>query len=245
MSRKSGCPFNIRDYSVSIKNPATQAFTRVKGLDSMSVEVAAQTDDGGTGDSLWAEAFIKSRSASGTIGGRPIAARSTGARDPGQELMHRAAFSEGGCGGDRTLRIADAVGRAIEYDCVITKETAGADEDGETVSWDWEGVGEPVEVRYVQASGVAFAQDGDPVTTIELDVGETAVVTVTFTPADASNRRFGYFVADEGVAAVEDVTDGAITLRGASDGVTSLTVRAMNNGLTAALEIVVGEGAGE
>ena len=46
MSRKSGCPFNIRDYAVSIRNPVTEELVRVKGLDSMSVEAEAETGDG-------------------------------------------------------------------------------------------------------------------------------------------------------------------------------------------------------
>ena len=46
MSRNSGCPFNIRDYSVKIKNQVTGEYARVKGLNSMSVDVEADAEDG-------------------------------------------------------------------------------------------------------------------------------------------------------------------------------------------------------
>lgn len=239
MSRRGGCPFNIRDYSVSIKNQVTDGFVRVKGLNGMRVEVGADTEDGRTGEGVWAEMFIRGRSVSGSIEGRPIADRATGARDPGQALMRSAAFSEGGCANDQTLRIADAVGRAVEYDCVVTREIVEADEDGETVSWEWEGVGRPRDIAYVQAAGVSFTQDGAAVASIGIPVGGTAVVRVAFAPSDASNQRFSYCVEDPGVAAVSAVDDAEITLRGVGAGATALIVRTMNNALTARLAIGV------
>ena len=82
MSRKSGCPFNIRDYAVSIRNPVTEELVRVKGLDSMSVEAEAETGDGKAGDALWSEMFIKSRAVSGSLGGRPSRTGSPGCATP-------------------------------------------------------------------------------------------------------------------------------------------------------------------
>ena len=72
MSRKSGCPFSIKQYSVKIKNLVTDEFIRVKGLDTMEVNVEADTEDGKTGDAIWAENYIQGRSVSGSIGGKPI-----------------------------------------------------------------------------------------------------------------------------------------------------------------------------
>lgn len=239
MSRLSGCPFNIRDYSVEIKNSVTGAFERVKGLSGMRVELEAETEDGRTGAALWSEMFIKSRGVSGTLEGRPIADRITGARDPGQALLHRAAMSEGGCENDQTLRVADAIGRAVEYDCVVTKEEHGADGDGETVSWEWEGVGSPRPLDYVQAEAVSFSDGEDDIDQATLAVGETATVKVCFDPEEASNRRFSFSVADEGVAAAVRADGQVLTLRGASVGETTLTVKTMNNGLTASLAIAV------
>ena len=146
MARKSGCPFTVRDYSIKIENKVTDEEVLVKGLSEMSVDVDSETDDGKTGDAIWSEMFIKGRSVSGSISGRPIYDRATGARDPGQGLMHKAAMNAGGCDNDQTIIVADAIGRAVKYDCVITAESVSADEDGETISWDWEGVGEPEEL---------------------------------------------------------------------------------------------------
>ena len=235
MSRQSGCPFNIRDYAVSIRNPVTEAMVRIKGLDSMSVEAEAETEDGRAGDALWSEMFIKSRGVSGSLGGRPIADRITGARDPGQALMHRAALAEGGCVNDQTLRVADAVGRAVEYDCVVTKESVEAGDDGEEIRWDWQGVGSPREIPYVQLTSVGF-EDGD---SVSLTAGGTATVSLSFAPEDASNRRFSYYLEDESVAVVTSVEDGVIALRGVGAGETALIVRTMNNRLTATLTIRV------
>ena len=239
MSRKGGCPFIIRDYSVSVRHPVTGDLVRVKGLDSMRVECEAETGDGRTAESLWSERFIKGRGVSGSLEGRPIADRATGERDPGQALMHRAAFSEGGCDNDQRLVIADAVGRAVAYDCVVTQEKAEADEDGETIRWDWEGVGKPEAVPYVQATAVGFAIDGSAASSAQLAANGTEEVQVTFTPANASNRRFGYCVADESVAEVASAEDQKLTLRGIAPGQTRLIVRSMNNGLTAQLTVAV------
>ena len=239
MSRKSGCPFNIRDYAVTMKDQVTGEYVRVKGLDTMKVEVEADTEDGGTGESLWAEMFIKGRSVSGSIGGRPIADRVTGARDPGQALMHRAAFSEGGCMNDCTVRVADPVGQAVEYDCVVTGESVDVDEDGEKITWEWEGVGCPRELPYVQASGLAFRKDGAAVSSVSVAVNGTATVLAAFTPENASNTRFAYSLADAAVAQVESVDGAEIVIRGMSPGETALTLRSMNNGLTAQLTVRV------
>ena len=239
MSRKSGCPFNIRDYAVSIRNPVTDAFVRVKGLDSMSVESEAETEDGRTGDSIWSERFIKGRGVSGSFEGRPIADRATGARDPGQALLHRAAFNDGGCDNDQTVRVADAIGRAVEYDCVVTRENVDVDEDGETLGWEWEGVGKPREVPYVQAEAIGFARDGAAVEAVELAVNAEIAVQAAFTPADASNQRYSYYMSDETVATVASVEDGTITLRGVGAGETTLAIRSMNNRLVANLAVRV------
>lgn len=241
MSRTSGCPFNIRDYSVEAKDPVTGDFRRVKGLNTMRVELEAETGDGRSGAALWAEAFVKSRAVSGSLEGRPIVDRRTGARDPGQALMHAAAMSDGGCDNDQTLRVADAVGRAVEYDCVVTKESRGADGDGETVSWDWKGVGSPRPIAYVQASSVGFTDGEQALARLTLEAGETAEVCVAIAPADASNRRFSFSMGDEAVAAVTMAEDMKLAVRGAAPGETTLTVRTMNNGLTATLPVEVTE----
>ena len=239
MSRTSGCPFNIRDYSVKVKDPVTSVFQRVKGLNAMRVELEAETEDGRTGAALWSEAFVKSRGISGSLEGRPIADRATGARDPGQALLHAAAMCDGGCDNDQTLRVADAIGRAVEYDCVVTRESTGADGDGETVSWEWKGVGSPRPIAYVQAASVGFSDGTQALTGLSMAPGDVETVCVAFTPEDASNQRFCFSMADEGVAVVTAAEDLALNVRAVATGSTTLTVRSMNNARTAALPIVV------
>lgn len=239
MSRKSGCPFNIRDYSVKIENKVTDEKVLVKGLSSMSVDIDSDTEDGKTGDAVWAEMFIKGRSVSGSLEGRPIYDKTTGARDAGQNLMHKAANNSGGCDNDQTLIVADAIGRAVKYDCVVTKESISADEDGENISWDWEGVGEPEEQDYVQLTGVGYKDGDSEATTATVKVGSTKSLVVAFTPENASNTRFAYSIADESKAVISAIDGANITIRGVSAGSTTLTVKTMNNNKTAELPITV------
>ena len=239
MARKSGCPFNIRDYSVKIENKVTDDFVPVKGLNSLSLSVEADTDDGKTGDAVWAEQYIKGRSVSGSLSGRPIVDRVTGTRDPGQALMKRAAYNSGGCDNDQTLLIADAIGRAVQYDCVITSESIDTDEDGEEISWDFEGVGEPVEVPYVQLTAVAFKDGNTEASTVSVVVGNTKEIVVAFTPTNASNTRYSYSIEDESIAAIAAIDGANISIRGVAAGSTTLTIKTMNNNKTAELAITV------
>ena len=216
-------------------NNVTDDKVPVKGLSEMSVDVESETEDGKSGDATWAESFIKGRSVAGSITGRPIYDRTTGARDPGQNLMHKAAMNDGGCDNDQTIIVADAIGRAIEYDCVVTKESMSADEDGEEISWDWEGVGQPRELDYVQVSNVAY--EGGESTSV--NVGETAEVKVKFTPENASNQRFSYFIEDESVAVMNAIDGPNLSIKGVSEGETKLTIKSMNNNKTAQLTITV------
>ena len=236
--RKSGCPFTVRDYSIRIVNGVTEEEVPIKGLTEMSVDVESETGDARGGDSAWAEMFVKSRGVSGEITGCPIRDRVTGARDPGQALLHRAALSEGGCEDDRTLIVADAIGRAIRYDCVVTKESVSADEDGEEISWEWEGVGAPEELEYVQATAVAFSESGS----VSVKAGETKELKVQFTPANASNQRYAYSIGDETVAALNAIDGLNLSIKGMRAGETTLAIKTMNNNLTANLTIQVTDG---
>ena len=67
----------------------------------------------------------------------------------------------------------------------------------------------------------------------------TATVLAAFTPENASNTRFAYSLADAAVAQVESVDGAEIVIRGMSPGETALTLRSMNNGLTAQLTVRV------
>lgn len=239
MARKSGCPFNIKDYSVKIENKVTDEEIQVKGLSSMSVDVDSDTEDGKTADSTWAEMFITGRSVSGSLEGRPIYDKATGTRDPGQNLMHKAAYNDGGCDNDQTIIIADAVGRAVRYDCIITTESVSADEDGEEISWDWEGVGKPEELPYVQITSVGFTDEDEDATSATVTVGNSKELKVSFTPENASNTRYAYSIEDESIAVMGAIDGPNISIRGVSAGSTKLTIKTMNNNKTADLAITV------
>lgn len=239
MARKSGCPFNIKDYSVKIENKVTDEEIQVKGLSSMSVDVDSDTEDGKTADSTWAEMFITGRSVSGSLEGRPIYDKATGTRDPGQNLMHKAAYNDGGCDNDQTIIIADAVGRAVRYDCIITTESVSADEDGEEISWDWEGVGKPEELPYVQITSVGFTDEDEDATSATVTVGNSKELKVSFTPENASNTRYAYSIEDESIAVMGAIDGPNISIRGVSAGSTKLTIKTMNNNKTAELAITV------
>lgn len=239
MARKSGCPFNIKDYSVKIENKVTDEEIQVKGLSSMSVDVDSDTEDGKTADSTWAEMFITGRSVSGSLEGRPIYDKATGTRDPGQNLMHKAAYNDGGCDNDQTIIIADAVGRAVRYDCIITTESVSADEDGEEISWDWEGVGKPEELPYVQITSVGFTDGDKDATSATITVGNSKELKVSFTPENASNTRYAYSIEDESIAVMGAIDGPNISIRGVSAGSTKLTIKTMNNNKTADLAITV------
>lgn len=135
------------------------------------------------------------------------------------------------------------IGKVVKYDCVVIKEGISADEDGEEISWDWEGVGKPEELTYVQAAKVAFKDGAVDATTITVPVGATKEITVGFTPEDASNQRYSYSFADEAIATLNAINGLNISLRGVSVGSTTLTIKSMNNNLVATLDITVGAGA--
>lgn len=232
--RRSGCPFTIRDYSIKIEDKVSEEAVAIKGLTEMSVDVESETEDGRSGDSAWAETFVKCRSVKGTLTGRPISDRVTGLSDPGQALMHRAAMNSGGCEADQTLIIADAIGHCVRYDCVVTGETRSSDEDGENIRWDFEGVGAPEELGYVQATKIGFDRES-----LSITEGQTQELKVQFTPANASNQRYSYSIADEGTVALNAIDGANLSLRGVKRGSTQLSVRSMNNNLTARLNITV------
>ena len=242
MSRSGGCPFNIKNAAVEMMDNATGLFVRVKGLTKLTVEASAKLGDGSPADALWTESFIQSRSVKGKLEGKPIADRVSGARDPGQQLLHSAAYDEGGCINDHTLRIADAVGHATRFDCVITGESYEPDEDGESISWDWESVGAPEEEAYIQAQSLCFTDTAATpavITSLNLSLGQSTACRVRFTPETSSNRRFAWSVADGTKLRVASAEDEELTLQGLQTGTTTLTVRSMNNNLTAVLNVTI------
>jgi len=210
MSRKNGCPMSVRDWSVEIRSRASTAeapdWLPVRGLDSIELSLQAETRDASGAESLWGEPYVTKRTGKLTIEGRPIADTASGEADPGQaELNCYAAL--GGCGGDACLRLADPYGRARILDAVVTAAETGSDEDGETISWELEIVGEPAEERYVQLTGIA----AEPAS-LTLAQGESAQIAVHFTPENASNRRYSAYSTDPAKLRVSGVGPGGFTV---------------------------------
>ena len=100
-------------------------------------------------------------------------------------------------------------------------------------------MGRPREAAYVQATGLSFLSGGSSVTALTVPSGSTREVRASFAPADASNQRYSYAVGDESVAQVWAVDGPDISIRGQRAGSTTLTLRSMNNGLTAVLSVTV------
>lgn len=240
--RKNGCPVNIKDWVIEIKDPATEEFVRIHGLNSMTYNTSADTEDGSLATDNWSEPYVSKRSGSISLEGRPVVDAATGEIDRGQELLNEFADMVG-CDGDATLRIKDSYGHATIIDAVVTGKDKGATDSEETVSWDLEQVGEAELEAYIQVGAVAIQQGGVTKTTDTLTVGgESKIYTLAFTPATASNQRFRITCDKRSVASVTNITDNGFTLVPVSAGEAHITVTTVNGGKTSTLTITVSAG---
>lgn len=238
MSRKNGCPMSVREWMVEILSRAASrnepVWIPVSGLNTITLSLEAETQDGSAADSLWAEPYVVKRSGKLTLSGKPAFNALTGSRDPGQaEMNYFAAL--GGCAGDACLRLTDPYGRAQILDLVFTDVETESEGEGEGVEWTGEIVGAPEEAPYVQLTSIAPAQ-----AEATLSINETKTIPLSFTPANASNRRFT--AASENPHCVRAVVqDEAVVLTGVA--VTSapviIRIRSMNNALTATIAVTV------
>lgn len=242
MSRKNGCPFNIRNWQVDIKSRAStslkEVMLRIKGLNSLDYGIEGETEDGSSAESLWGEPYVNKRNGNLSLEGKPATDAVTGAQDPGQaELDYYA--TQGGCDGDATIRLADPYGRATEMEVVVTSKSRSADDTGETVSWDMEMVGEPRELPYVQVSGVST----EPASTAEVKIGATQKVTVTITPETASNQKFSVASADTSKVKVQNIDGMNFDIVGVAKTTeaVNVVVRTMNNSKEAVIAVTVNE----
>ena len=242
MARKNGCPMSVRDWVIEILSRAsTKAdpeWLRIKGVDSITLSTDSDTEDGSAADNLWSEPYVTKRSGSLSLEGKPVVDGVTGAQDVGQaELEYYA--TQGGCDGDATLRLVDPYGRAQIIDVIVTSVEKGADETEQTVSWDCEIVGEPEEEAYVQVSGIAT----DPATSVSVVAGASETVTVSFTPAKASNQKYAVASADTSKVRVTNVDGLNFDIVGVAKTTTpvKIVVRSMNNSQTAEINVTVTE----
>lgn len=239
--RKNGCPTNIRDWAIFIqdKTQAVETWLRIKGLTSMTRGTDADTEDGSAATDAWEEPYVTKRSGSLSLEGKPLVDAATGDRDPGQAMLDDYA-TETGCDGDATIKIVDPYGMATVADYIVTSKEDSADDTEESVSWDLEQVGEPEVLPYTQLASVALKDGTDAVTTLSIAVGSTPkVITVDFTPADASNKRFRVKSSNKRKVAISNITENSFTLTAMSAGTATVTVTSVNNARTASLAVTV------
>ena len=241
--RKNSCPTNIRNWAISIqdKSQVSETFVRIKGLDEMTRNTDSDTEDGSSATDLWEEPYVSKRNASLKLSGKPLVDAATGAVDPGQALLDDYA-SNGTCDEDATLKIVDPYGTAILGDFIITGTEVSSDEDEDTKNWDLEQVGDVEVLPYVQLSGISLKDGNSAVTTLSMQVGDAAkVITIVFSPTNASNQRFRINSGNKRVASVGNITENSFTVTPVSAGTAKIVVTAVNNARTAVLTVTVTE----
>ena len=239
--RKQGCPVNIRDWDISIqdKSQVSETWVRIKGLEEMTRNTDADTEDGSAATDLWEEPYVTKRSGALKLKGKPLINAATGAKDAGQEMLTEST-NYGGCDADVTLKIVDPYGNAVIGDYIVTGFEESSDDTDHDVSWDLEQVGEVEPQTYVQMTAVAIKDGSTEKTTLSMAVGDTAkVLTVDFTPATASNKRFRITNSNKTVASVTNITETSFTVTPLAAGETTITVKCVNNNKTATLTLTV------
>ncbi len=245
MARKNGCPFSVRDYNVEIMShattPANPTWIPIKGLTTITFGYDSDTEDGSGADTLWGEPYSTKKNGSLSLEAKPILDSVTGARDPGQaELDHYVML--GGCEGDARLRISDPVGNSTIIDAIVTSREVNPDDTTTSVSWELEQVGEPEVQTYKQVTGVALKDGETAATTLAMTVGGAAkTITVAFTPADASNQKYGVASADETKVRVvnKDGLHFDVIPVAKTTGTVNVVVRSVNNSMSATLAVTV------
>ena len=239
--RKNACPTNVKDWDISIqdKTQNDETWVRIKGLDEINRSTDADTEDGSAATDLWAEPYVSKRNGALTLGGKPLVDAATGEQDAGQAMLDDYA-SNGQCDEDATLKIADPYGKAIVCDYIVTGTENSTGEDGDECSWDLEQVGEAEYLPYVQVSSIALKDGNSAVSTLSMAVGAAAkIISVNFTPTNASNQRFKINVSNKRVVSVGNVTDDSFTITPLSAGTATVKVTSVNNAKTATITVTV------
>lgn len=237
--RKNGCPVNIRNWLIEILDVATKEWIRIFGLNSMTRGVDAETEDGSADTDAWSEEYVTKRSASLSLEGKPVVVESTGAIDPGQDLLNYYA-EQVGCESDATLRLTDPYGHAVQADFIVNSKEESADASGSSVSWDLTQVGEAEQLPYVHVESVALHADESAVTELSMQTGDAAkLVELKFTPETASNKRFKVSNSKRAVANVVNITDGGFSIMPVAAGETTITVTTANGPKTASIKVTV------
>lgn len=240
--RKNGCPVNIRNWLVYIKNVADESWVRIYGLTSLTNSMDSETEDGSAETDLWSEPYITKRSGSISLEGKEVVVETTGAKDEGQEMLN--SYAEvGGCDADATLKFVDPYGHSWVGDYIVTGKEVSVDDTEITLSWDLEQVGEIEVQEYVQVGSIALKQGETDASTLSMTVaGGPKIITVDFTPATASNKRFKVANARKSVATVGSVTETGFTITPVAAGTSTITVTTINGAKTATIALTVTAG---
>ena len=239
--RKNGCPTNVRDWSIFIqdKTQVSETWIRIKGLTQLTRSTDSTTEDGSAATDAFEEPYVTKRSGTLSLEGKPVVDASSGERDPGQSMLDDYA-TEVGCDGDATIKIVDPYGMATVADYIVSGGEVSSDDTEETVSWDLAQVGEAEQLPYVQLVGVALKDGNTAVTTLTMAVGSTPkVITVTFSPDNASNQRFKVGTSNKRKVSVSNITENSFTLTALSAGTATITVTSVNNNRTATITVTV------
>ncbi len=238
--RKNGCPVNIQNWLVYIKDIATDTFLRIYGLTSMSRTVEGDTEDGSAATDTWSEPYITKRSSSTDLDGIKKVVESTGEIDPGQEMLDYYA-EQAGCGSDCTLKFVDPYGHGWIADYIVTSAEESADESEQTRSWSLEQVGEAEPIQYVQVEAIAVKSESEDASAVTMKVGDAPkVIEIAFTPEDASNQRFRVTnTKQKSVVKVGDITETGFTLTPIGAGSANIAVTSVNGGKTATIAVTV------
>lgn len=237
--RKNGCPVNVRNWLIEILDVSSNEFIRIYGLNSLTRNIESDTEDGSANTDLWEEPYKTKLRGSISLEGRPIVNATTGEEDAGQNLLNWYA-EQAGCDGDATLKFTDPYGHSWIGDYIVTSSERSSDEDEEAVSWDLEQVGEIEPQAYIAVSSVALKDGDQAVTTLSMTAGGAAkVITLAFTPATASNKRYRITNSNRNVAAISAITEDTFTITPLSAGTSSITVTTVNGAKTATIALTV------
>ena len=240
--RKNGCPVNIRNWLVYIKDISDNSWVRIYGLNSLTSSKDSETDEGSNATDLWSEPYITKRSGSLSLEGKEVVVESTGAKDAGQELLN--SYAEmGGCDADATLKFVDPYGHAWIGDYIVTGSEVSADETEIKLSWDLEQVGEVEVQEYVQMSSIALKQGDNSAATLSMTLaGGPKIITIEFTPSTASNQRFKVVNSKKSVCTIGNITETGFTITPVAAGTSTITVTTINGAKTATCAVTVTAG---
>lgn len=237
--RKNGCPVNIRNWLIYILDVATNQYIRIYGLTSMTRNTESNTNDGSADTDAWEEPYVTKRNGSVSLEGKQVVVESTGAKDQGQELL-TSYCEETGCEADATLKFVDPYGHSWIGDYIVTSHEESADADGGSLSWSLSQVGE-VEVQpYTHVSSIALKDGSNSAATLTMETDDAAkIITVDFTPATASNKRFKVSNNKRSVVTVSNITENGFTITPVGVGEATITVTTVNGTKTATMVVTV------